>query len=130
MLAGLALAAQPGFAANPFSNHASNLPTSNITSRIAPALPPTGLGPNATVSQNIQVASTALAQGKTGLAQNALENAETLALTRSVPAGASTTPDNSTLVSNLSQARDALGKGDLAGAKHFTDLAMQEAGSS
>lgn len=127
MLAGLALAVQPGFAANPFSNHASNLATSTITSPIAPELPPTGLGPNATIGQNLSVARTALSEGRTGVAQHALENAATLALTRSVTWGAGGTPDSSPLVQNISQALNALGRNDLAGAAHFTDLAAQEA---
>lgn len=128
MLAGMALAAQPVFAANPTSIHASNLPTSTITSTVAPALPPTGLGADATVGQNLSVAHAALAEGKTGLAQHALENAATLALTRSVTWGAGGTPDSSPLVKNISQALSALGSHDLAGAGHFTDLAIQEAG--
>ncbi len=128
MLAGLALAAQPGLAANPVSTKASNLPSSTITSPIAPQLPSTGLGPNATIGQILAVARSALTEGKTGLAQEALENAETQALTRSVTFGTANVPDNSDLVRNLSQARDALGRNDLVQAGHFTDLAIQEAG--
>lgn len=127
-LAGLALAAQPGFAANPTSTKASNLPTSTITSPIAPQLPSTGLSSGATIGQILAVARSALQEGKTGLAQEAIENAETLALTRSVTFGTANVADTSSLVQNLSQARDALGKNDLAGASHFTDLAIQEAG--
>jgi len=128
MLAGLALAARPGLAANPFSTKASNLPTSAITSPIAPQLPSTGLGPNATIGQILAVARSALTEGKTGLAQQALENAETLALTRSVTFGTGQVADDSDLVKNLSQARGALGQNDLIQAGHFTDLAIQEAG--
>ncbi len=128
MFAGLALAALPGFAANPVSTKASNLPSSTITSPIAPQLPSTGLGPDATIGQILAVARSALTEGKTGLAQEALENAETQALTRSVTFGTSNVPDSSDLVRNLSQARDALGRNDLAQAGHFTDLAIQEAG--
>ncbi|MGH7118920.1 MAG: hypothetical protein ACREFP_08015 [Acetobacteraceae bacterium] len=128
ILAGLALAAQPGFAANPNSSNASNLPTSTITSSIAPQLPSTGLGPNATVGQNLNVARSALTAGQTGLAQNALENAATLALTRSVKWGSGNVADSSPLVKNISQALNALGQHDLVEAGHFTDLAIQEAG--
>jgi hypothetical protein len=118
----------PPFGANPTSTKASNLPTSTITSPIAPQLPSTGLGPNATIGQFLSVARSALTEGKTGLAQEALENAETLALTRSVPFRTGNVPDSSSLVGNIRQARGALGRNDLAEAGHFTDLALQEAG--
>lgn len=118
----------PPYGPNPTSNTASHLPTSTITSPIAPQLPSTGLGPNATIGQNLAVARSALTQGKTGLAQQALENAATLALTRSVPYRAGNVPDSSPLVKNISAALNALGQNDLLSAGHFTDLAMQEAG--
>lgn len=127
VLAGMALAV-PAMAQNPFSTKASNINSSDISSPIAPALPSTGLGPNASIPQVLGVASSALTAGKTGLAQQALENAETLALTRSVPYNQAGQRDDSPLVMNLYSARQALGKGDLAGAKHFTDLATQAAG--
>ncbi len=147
-LAGLALAApsftssaraqtmgqgmnQPGgppYGANPYSTKASNLPTSPVTSPIAPALPGTGLGPNATIGQYLSVARSALTAGQTGKAQEALENAETLALTRSVGYNAGGTPDSSPLVKSIGAALGALGSNDLISAAHYTDLAMQQAG--
>ncbi|HTU53919.1 MAG TPA: hypothetical protein VMF62_08095 [Acetobacteraceae bacterium] len=144
-IAGLALAApsfappaqaqtmtQPGgppYGANPYSTKASNLPGSPITSPIAPALPSPDLGPNATVGQYLTVARSALTAGQTGRAQAALEDAETLALTRSVPYNAGGQPATSPLVSNISAALQALGSNDLISAAHYTDLAMQQAGA-
>ncbi|HUC17562.1 MAG TPA: hypothetical protein VMA37_07730 [Acetobacteraceae bacterium] len=145
-IAGLALAAptfappaeaqaltQPGgppYAANPYSTKASNLPSSNATSTVAPQLPSTGLGPNATIGQYLSVARASLSAGQTGRAQEALENAETLALTRSVPYNAGGRPDSSPLIQNISAALNALGSNDLVSAGHYTDLAMQQAGAS
>ncbi len=118
----------PPYGQNPYSTKASNLPSSNPTSTVAPALPSTGLGPNATVGQYLSVARSSLTAGQTGRAQEALENAETLALTRSVQYNAGGQPDNSPLVQNISAALSALGSNDLISAAHYTDLAMQQAG--
>ena len=145
-IAGLALAApaftppagaqaitQPGgppYGANPYSTKASNLPSSNPASTVAPQLPSTGLGPNATIGQYLSVARASLSAGQTGRAQEALENAETLALTRSVPYSAGGRPDSSPLIQNIDAALNALGSNDLVSAGHYTDLAMQQAGAS
>lgn len=127
---GLALALPAvTFAANPVSNRASNLVTSDTKSQVAPELPTPNLGPNATVKQYLSAAQSALSAGQTGLAQSSLENAETLALTRAVPYTTGTAPlDNSTLVKNIQSALRALGQNDLATAQHYTSLASQEAG--
>lgn len=120
-----ALAAAPATMGgqNPTSAREGNLPTSTIRSRIAPALPSTGLGPGATVGQYLSAAQMALQQGKTGLAQHALENAETLALTRAVPRGMANLPDHSPLVTNINAALNALGRHDVATARHYAELA-------
>ncbi|MDA8049199.1 MAG: hypothetical protein M0002_04200 [Rhodospirillales bacterium] len=120
--------ATPTYGPNPTSTKASNLGPGTTTSPIAPQLPSTGLGPNATVGQYLGVARSALTSGKTGLAQEALENAETQALTRSVPYTTGNTPDSSPLVRDINSALQALGSGNLALAGHYTDVATQEAG--
>ena len=119
----------PPYGANPYSTKASNLPGSPITSTVAPALPSPDLGPNATVGQYLTVARSALTAGQTGRAQAALEDAETLALTRSVPYSAGGQPASSPLVKTINSALQALGSNDLIGAAHYTDLAMQQAGA-
>ncbi|MGH7076871.1 MAG: hypothetical protein ACREFU_02110 [Acetobacteraceae bacterium] len=118
----------PTYGPNPTSNKASNIGPSDTISPIAPQLPSTDLGPNATVGQYLGAAHNALSSGQTGLAQEALENAETLALTRSVPYQAGATPDSSQLVEDIQSALHALGNGDLAMANRYTDVATQQAG--
>lgn len=119
----------PIYGPNPTSTKASNIGPADTTSPIAPELPATGLSSNATVKQYLGVARTALTSGQTGIAQHALENAETLALTRSVPYRAGATPDSSQLVQEIQSALQALGNDDLARAGHYTDVAMQQAGA-
>lgn len=106
------LATMPAFA-QPVSQHASNIAGMPIHSKIAPALPTVDLGPNATAGDYLHAAAKALTNHQTGLAQHALENAETLLLTRSVAHGAANTPDESQAVQNISAARRALGANDL-----------------
>jgi hypothetical protein len=118
----------PPYGPNPYSTKASNLPGSPITSTVAPALPSPDLGPNATVGQYLSVARSSLTAGQTGRAQAALEDAETLALTRSVQYNAAGQPDSSPLVTNIQSALQALGSNDLISAAHYTDAAMQQAG--
>jgi hypothetical protein len=121
-------ATTPTYGPNPTSTKASNIEPGNATSPIAPQLPSTGLGPNATVAQYLGVARSALIARQTGLAQEALEDAETTALTRSVAYNAGGKPDASPLVGNIESALHALGSGDLVMAGHYTDIATQEAG--
>ena len=100
----------------PLSPRASNITGADTRSVIAPALPPVGLGPNATATDYLRAAQSALAAGQTGRAQSALENAETLLLTRSVPLGATGTPDQSPAVSNVESALHALAADNTQGA--------------
>ncbi|MGH7079640.1 MAG: hypothetical protein ACREFU_16280, partial [Acetobacteraceae bacterium] len=111
LVALMPLATMPAFA-QPVSQHASNIAGMPIHSRIAPALPSVDLGPNATAGDYLRAAAKALTDHQTGLAQHALENAETLLLTRSVPHNAANAPDQSQAVQNISQARRALGAND------------------
>ena len=75
------------------SPRASNITGSDTRSVVAPALPPAGLGPDATATQYLLEARRALAANQPGRAQSALEHAETLLLTRSVPIGTTDEPD-------------------------------------
>lgn len=112
LVALMPLATMPAFA-QPVSQHASNIAGMPIHSKIAPPLPSVDLGPNATATDYLHAAAKALTNHQTGLAQQALENAETLLLTRSVAHGAANAPDESQAVQNISAARRALGANDL-----------------
>lgn len=106
------LATMPALA-QPVSHDASNIAGMAIHSTVAPPLPSVGLGPNATAADFLEAAAKALTNNQTGVAQQALENAETLLLTRSVPYGTGGTPDQNRAVGNISAARRALGANDL-----------------
>lgn len=108
----------------PMSRHATNLTSSDTRSVISPSLPPTGLGPNADATQNLQVAQEALRSNQTGKAQHALENAQTDLLTRSVPQGQVDVPANNQVVQQISSALDALGHGDRARSLELTSQAL------
>ena len=73
------------FAQNPTSNKASNIGAADTASPIAPALPSPDLGPGAPPLAFLHAARAALATGRTGEAQQALEMAETRLLDRSTP---------------------------------------------
>lgn len=105
----------------PYSQRASNLPGMPIHSEIAPALPSVDLGPNATATDYLQAARSALAANQTGRAQSALENAETLLLTRSVALGATGNPDDNPAVRNVNAALQSLGSNDIQGAMNLVE---------
>lgn len=94
------------------SPRASNITGSDTRSVIAPALPPVSLGPDATATRYLLEARRALAANQTGRAQSALEHAETLLLTRSVPIGAANDPDRNPAVLNVNAALRSLASGD------------------
>ncbi len=103
----------------PLSRSASNINSADTRSVIAPALPSAGVGPNATATDYLQAAQRALASNQTGRAQEALENAETLLLTRSVPMGATGQPAQNPAVRNINAALNSLGSHDLQGAMNL-----------
>jgi hypothetical protein len=100
----------------PLSHRASNIDGADTRSAIAPALPSVDPGPNATATDYLVAARDALAANQTGRAQAALEDAETLLLTRSVPIGSTNVPDQSPAVRNVSAALQSLASRDLQGA--------------
>ncbi len=71
--------------------------------------PPAGV---ITVNGLLAAANAALQAGRTGEAQEALEQAETRALDRSVPQNSGENPISDPLVNDISQARQALGMKD------------------
>jgi len=121
--------ARPGHVAGvgesmPQSNKASNIVPADSQSNIAPSLPSPGIGANAAPSDYLKVARASLVAGRTGEAQQSLEMAETRALDRSVVQDQANVPDNSRFVSQISDARRALGDGNSAHAIELIDLAL------
>ncbi len=94
---------------------------------IAPKLPsPALVGENATPLALLQVAAQALAAGRMGEAQEAMERAETRALDRSVRPSQARVPDQRPLVQQIAQARAALAGGDRGEALRLVQQAMHE----
>ncbi len=116
---------EPGVGASyPLSNRASNIRSSDTHSVLAPTLPTPALGPDATVQDYLRAARAALGAGQTGQAQQALEMAETRALDRSVPQGATNAASHSDLVARIGAARRALGAGHRNQAMQRIDAAL------
>jgi hypothetical protein len=108
----------------PLSNSASNITPSDTRSVIAPTLPAPPVGPNATVRDYLRAARASLAAGQTGATQQSLEMAETRALDRSVPIGQTNVPYSDKLISEIRDARRAMGNGDNQRAIQIIDMAL------
>ena len=107
--AGPALA-QTGFVTGtqPMSNSASNLPGQEVRPEVAPSLPSPTVTGNLP-SDFLRAAQGALAAGRTGEAQQAMEMAQTRLLDRSVPLGQTNVPASNPIVTQISQALRELG---------------------
>jgi hypothetical protein len=118
----------PGVA--PLLYSASNIGSADTRSVIAPALTSLDLPPDATAIDYLRAAQSALADGQTGRAQTALENAETL-MTRPVLRGTAGMPDQGAAVSNIEVALNALAQGGTLQAmdivQHTIPMAQQTA---
>jgi hypothetical protein len=99
----------------PMSNRASNIDQFDTRSSIAPNLPGPGLGPDASPADYLRAAQSALAAGRTGETQQALEMAQTRMLDRSVAYGQTSTPSDNPAVAQVSQALRALAARDRNG---------------
>jgi hypothetical protein len=108
----------------PRSDKASNIEWSDTRSNIAPTLPASAIGDDATTRDYLRSARASLVAGHTGQAQQSLEMAETRVLSRSVPQGQVDVPSNSRLVSEIRDARRALGDNDSAHAIQIIDVAL------
>ncbi len=116
-----------GGAGSPRSTRASNIAPSNTRSDIAPRLPEPASANNSPEAY-LAAAQRALASGKTGAAQEALERAETRVLSRSTDPSAAATPADMPMVQQIGQARQALAARDIAGARSAIRAAMGNAG--
>ena len=96
----------------PMGSTASNIDPTDTQSEIAPNLPSPDIGEGASAEAYLVAARNALAAGKTGEAQQSLEMAETRLLDRSTPLFQTNTPSNNPVVSQISQALQALASGN------------------
>jgi hypothetical protein len=105
----------------------SNISPSDTNSPIAPNLPSPTVGGNATAPAYLTAARNALAAGRTGEAQQSLEMAQTRLLDRSVPYGQTNTPSANPVVSQISQALQALSAHDNARCMQLIEAAIPNA---
>ena len=105
----------------PRSASSSNNSSADTSSMIAPNLPSPGLGASASPRDYLLAARTALAAGRTGEAQEALEMAETRTLSRSTAPTDARTPSRSSFVGKIADARTALGHKDRNGTMRILD---------
>jgi hypothetical protein len=106
--------ATAALAASPTSNGASNINPQDTRSTIAPALPAPNVADNDRPSHFLRAARGALAAGRSGEAQEALEMAQTRLLDRPVAMGHTNVPSRDPAVEAISQALQALAAGDRA----------------
>ena len=133
LLAGSALAqssaSDGGFTrgTQPMSNAASNLPGQPQASpNFAPSLPTPEVSGDKP-SEFLKSARRALAAGRTGEAQQAMEMAQTRMLDRSVAMGQTGVPSRNPTVLQIQQALDDLGRGDRAASLQKLEAAIASA---
>ncbi len=116
---------EPGVGVSfPLSSHASNTGSGDVRSTIAPTLPELAVGENATAQQFLRAARAALATGRTGEAQEAMERAQTRLLDRATPLFQTDRPSTHPGVAEISVALRALGAGDRSRALRGIDAAI------
>jgi len=113
-------------ASSPPSDRASHIAPGAST--VAPNLPTPDVGPNAGPAAFLTAAQNAIAAGRTGEAQQALEMAQTRLLDRSVAIGTTGVPSDDPAVRATSAALHALGNGDKAASLDQIRIAIQAAG--
>ena len=106
----------------PRSDKSSNIAPGDTRSNIAPTLPQ-GTGRKCGTQDYLRAARASLVAGHTGQAQQSLEMAETRALDRSVVQG-QVAPVRSGFISQISDARRALGDGNSGHAIELIDIAL------
>jgi hypothetical protein len=109
----------------PLSSHSANIAPADTYSTIAPRLPEPNVPPDAGPEQYLMAARQALAAHQTGVAQEALERAQTRALNRSVPPSQANNPSADRLIRQITDARNALSAGDTATAMQLIDSALR-----
>lgn len=99
----------------PLSDKAGNIGPGDTRHEYAARLPSPDVNDNAAPRAFLEAARNALASGQTGLAQEALERAETRLLIRSVKPSQANIPSGEPVIRQIAEARHALGNGDRAG---------------
>ena len=126
----LALAATPALAQTtdtgrqPMSTQPTNVGPGDTHTLWSPSLPAPPVGPDAPLSAYVQAARSAVAAGRLGEAQEAIERAESRALTRSVRPSMASDPSHQPLVQQLAEARQMVAAHDSAGAARKLDEAL------
>lgn len=105
----------------PLSPYASNITSGDTKSTIAPTPPEPNVPPDADVQQLLVASLQSLANGQTGTADEALEQAETNILDRSVPQTQTDYTSGDPIVSQIESARSALGSNDIASTKSIVN---------
>lgn len=100
----------------PRSPVAANINSGDTHSDIAPTPPEPSVGPDAGVTALLRSAAQSLSTGQTGQANEALEQAQTDLLQRSVLQTQTNYTSTDPLVTQIDQARQAIGNHDNAGA--------------
>jgi hypothetical protein len=110
----------------PLSDKASNIDANSVHAAVAPTLPTPSVGTDATARAYLLEARDDLAAtGRTGQAQNALEMAESRQLNRVVPPSESIGQSQNQIVAQISAARAALGRGEIALTIRLIDETLQ-----
>lgn len=111
----------------PTSEQAGNITPQDTMSPIAGRLPTPPVDDNAAIRDFLIAARDALAAGRNGEAQEALERAETRALDRSVPLFQTTTPSSDPMVERIHFVLQTLGNGDRLEAMRLLEQAIAAA---
>jgi hypothetical protein len=112
----------------PTSSNASNISRGDTHADIAPRLPVPAISDNADPRQFLSVARQALQRNQTGAAQEALERAETRLLDRSTSPENMNAPDQGPMIQQITDARQALSRGDKSHALQVISAAMAAGG--
>jgi hypothetical protein len=113
----------------PTSDQAGNITPQDTTSPIAARLPDPQAGDDAAIHDYLLNARNALAAGRSGEAQEALERAETRALDRSVPLFQTAAPIRDPVVEHIQRILHTLGDGDRLEAMRLLEQAIATGGS-
>jgi hypothetical protein len=110
----------------PYSDKASNIDPADTRSLIAPNLPePPGVTENSSPRHFLQAARYALQNGQTGAGQQALEQAETRLLDRSVRPSRASEPIQGPMINGINSALQALGHHDVGSSIRIIDDLLQ-----
>lgn len=108
---------------------AQTQPFGRIPPPPATALPAPALSEDASPTEFLRAAEGALAAGRIGEAQQAMEMAQTRLLDRSATVGTTWTPSDNPAVKTISQGLEALGVGDRMTAARMIQAAIQAIGA-